>query len=86
MSEVTVLLRYFAGAGAAAGVDEERVPAAASATTGDVVADACARRGPDLARVAAACSVLVDGVPDRHRTRPLADGATVDLLPPFAGG
>jgi molybdopterin converting factor small subunit len=82
----TVLLRYFAGAGAASGVAEERVAVPPGSTTADVVAGACARHGADLARVAAACSVLVDGAVDRHRTRAVVPGATVDLLPPFAGG
>jgi molybdopterin converting factor small subunit len=82
----TVLLRYFAGAGAAAGVAEERVVVPPGSTTADVVAGACARHGADLARVAPACSVLVDGVVDRHRVRVVAPGATVDVLPPFAGG
>ncbi|RMI09140.1 MoaD/ThiS family protein [Cellulomonas triticagri] len=81
-----VLVRYFAGAGAAAGVPEERVTLPVGSTTADLVADACRRHGPDLDRVAAACSVLVDGVLDADRTATLADGTGVDLLPPFAGG
>lgn len=83
---VQVTIRYYAGAGAAAGLPEERVEVADGLTTAALVADACARRGADLTRVAPACSVLVDGVPDRDRSRTLTDGATVDLLPPFAGG
>lgn len=81
-----VTIRYYAGAGAAAGTAEEQVQVAEGLTTAELVADAGERRGADLARVATACSVLVDGVPDRDRTRVLTDGATVDLLPPFAGG
>ncbi len=83
---MTVTVRYFAGAGAAAGVAEERVTLADGSTTADLVSDAGRRRGPDLVRVAAACSVLVDGRPDHDRSRVLTDGVTVDLLPPFAGG
>lgn len=85
-AEVTVLLRYFAGAGAAAGTDEEPVVVPAGTTTADLLDAAVLRHGPDLARVAAACSVLVDGVPDRDRSRVLTGNVTVDLLPPFAGG
>lgn len=84
--QVTVLLRYFAGAGAAAGTDEESVTVPAGTTTAALVAEVCRRRGIDLTRVAAACSILVDGVPDRTRTGRLTADATVDLLPPFAGG
>ncbi|GIG34761.1 molybdopterin synthase sulfur carrier subunit [Cellulomonas pakistanensis] len=83
---VQVLLRYYAGAAAAAGLDQEPVAVPAGTTTGALVAEACARHGADLVRVAGACSVLVDGVLDPDRTRPLAAGTTVDLLPPFAGG
>lgn len=82
----TVTLRYFAGAGAAAGVPEERVTAPEGSTVADLIAAACDRRGPDLARVAPACSVLVDGELDAERGTVPVDGATVDLLPPFAGG
>ncbi|GAA2043276.1 MoaD/ThiS family protein [Yaniella flava] len=37
------------------------------------------------AQVISRCSVLVDGVRANPQTQ-LADGATVDVLPPFAGG
>lgn len=91
MSEVTtatvhVTVRYFAGAGAAARVEQEVVEVAADALVRDVLDDAGARRGADLVRVIAASSVLVDGVQDRERSLPVRDGLTVDVLPPFAGG
>ncbi len=86
MTDVSVRLRYYAGASAAAGRDEEPVTVPAGSTTATVVADACTRHGADLTRVAAACSVLVDGVPDADRSRVLTGDVTVDLLPPFAGG
>lgn len=82
---VVVTLRYFAGARAAAGVEEERV----ALPIGSTVADALRRvsvRGPALARVIAASSVLVDGVHRRSADATLIDGATLDVLPPFAGG
>ncbi|WP_374101019.1 MoaD/ThiS family protein [Streptomyces phytophilus] len=47
------------------------------------------RHGEDLARVLARCSFLVDGraVGARdHAGVALADGGTVEVLPPFAGG
>lgn len=77
-------VRYFAGARAAAGVPEDRVPAAG--TLDQLAATLVTRRGPRLAQVLAAASFLVDGVAWRDRDRPLPDVATVDVLPPFAGG
>lgn len=77
-SEVTV--RYWAGARRAAGRESERLTAVD-------VADLRAQleRRPELAAVLAASSVLVDA---RHSEddKPLAPGAVVDILPPFAGG
>jgi molybdopterin converting factor small subunit len=36
--------------------------------------------------VIARCSYLVNGISEEDRSRLLADGDTVDVLPPFAGG
>jgi molybdopterin synthase sulfur carrier subunit len=80
-TEVTV--RYFAGAKAAAGVPEERVSAASLA---DLTSRLAASHGAGLARVLQACSYLVDGTAARDRSARLPAGATVDVLPPFAGG
>jgi molybdopterin converting factor small subunit len=79
---VKVTVRYFAGARAAAGVTEEVV---AAATVRELVAT-LSDRGEPLARVLGACSYLVDGLAARDHDAPLTDGATVDVLPPFAGG
>jgi sulfur-carrier protein len=84
-----VQVRYWAAAKAAAGLSEETFP-----HEDDLAAllDAIRARhgaGGRLAEVLARCSYLVDEVsPGR---RPLVDvvlpeGATVDVLPPFAGG
>jgi sulfur-carrier protein len=78
-----VLVRYFAGARAAAGIPEEKV---AAATLGELVGIVTATHGDRLGRVLAACSFLVDGLAARDRATALPDGATVDVLPPFAGG
>ena len=78
----TVLVRYWAGARAAAGVDEERV--AGVATVQDLLARlTCAH--PALAPVLPVCSVLVGG---RASTGddPLPAGVVIEVLPPFAGG
>jgi molybdopterin synthase sulfur carrier subunit len=72
------LIRYFAGARAAAGVSEEKLPIA-------TVADLVDQR-PELGRVLTACSFLVDGVAWHDRSATLPSDAIVDVLPPFAGG
>jgi molybdopterin converting factor small subunit len=78
-----VTVRYFAAARAAAGVTEERTE---SDTLADLVERLSAERGEQLAKVFGAASFLVDGVAWRDRHAALPAGATVDVLPPFAGG
>jgi sulfur-carrier protein len=80
---VTVTVRYFAGARAAAGVDTEQRSAA---TLDELVRGLTEAHGEGLARVLPACSFLVDGTTTRDRALVLAPGAVVDVLPPFAGG
>ena len=88
MSSVTV--RYFAGARAAAGRDSEvlaRPPATAVWTVDDALHELSRRHGPGLAKVLAASSFLLDEVAVRSLEAPLPpEGATLDVLPPFAGG
>ncbi|MEU7471410.1 MoaD/ThiS family protein [Streptomyces sp. NPDC012403] len=84
MAKVTV--RYWAAAKAAAGVAEEAYEAATLAEALDAVRG---RHPGELARVLRRCSFLVDGDPvgkRAHETVRLADGGTVEVLPPFAGG
>ncbi|MFF4019569.1 MoaD/ThiS family protein [Streptomyces sp. NPDC001544] len=84
MSKVTV--RYWAAAKAAAGVAEEPYDAA---TLGEALAAVRERHPGELARVLQRCSFLIDGDPvgsRAHETVRLADGGTVEVLPPFAGG
>ena len=80
-----VTVRYFAGASAAAGVEEEQVPLEAGTPLSVLVEALAQRHGPALERVLAAASFLVDEVATA-RSRPVPAGATVDVLPPFAGG
>jgi molybdopterin converting factor small subunit len=82
---VTVTVRYFAAARAAAGVDDEAVDVDEAATVADLV-EVLRARGPELARVLARCSYLRDGIAVRDITTPLAPAQTIDVLPPFAGG
>ena len=79
MADVTV--RYWAGARAAAGVDDERL----QADTVDDLVQQLSARTPALAPVLALSSLLVDGLVARGPVD-LADGAVVEVLPPFAGG
>lgn len=81
----TVLVRYFAAAAEAAGLEEERLElGGASPTVGALRDLLVARYGPAMARVVANGSFLVDGVVRRDPAATL--GAQVDVLPPFAGG
>ena len=77
-----VLIRYFAAAAEAAGVEEETLPSVP--TVGELRASLIERHGDGMRRVLASGSFLVDGVVSRDDAR--AVGARVDVLPPFAGG
>ncbi len=78
-----VTVRYFAGAAEAAGIDREQVSAT---SVGQLIAAVGAAHGPGLQRVIEQCSLLVGGAYVRDPDAPLAEGVTVDVLPPFAGG
>ncbi|QKV93457.1 MoaD/ThiS family protein [Streptomyces sp. NA02950] len=84
----TGTIRYWAAARAAAGTSEEPY----SAVTLAEALDAARRRHiarPEFARVLMRCAFLVDGTPvgtRDHKTIQLAEGGTVEVLPPFAGG
>jgi molybdopterin converting factor small subunit len=79
-----IVVRYFAGARAAAGVPEDRVDP--GCTLDELTAALVAQRGDRLRPVFAVASFLVDGVAWRDRERRLPEAAVVDVLPPFAGG
>ncbi|MFE9444762.1 MoaD/ThiS family protein [Streptomyces sp. NPDC006602] len=84
MPKVTV--RYWAAAKAAAHIAEEPFDAVTLAEALDAVRE---RHPGELVRVLQRCSFLVDGDPvgtRAHETVRLADGGTVEVLPPFAGG
>ena len=76
-------VRYFAGARAAAGVPAESIPASSIDDLTRVLTD---RHGERLAVVLKAASFLVNGLSCHDRQASLPAGATVDVLPPFAGG
>ena len=80
---MSVLVRYYAGARAAAGVSEE---SATAATLDALRVELSARHEPRFATVLAACSFLVDGQAAVDGATELPSGVTVEVLPPFAGG
>ena len=88
-SEGTVVVRYWAGARAAAGVAEETFPVPGN--LGELLDEVLARHvdRPRLKDVVSVCSVLVGDRPVSSVDPAdvvLRDGDTVELLPPFAGG
>ena len=80
-----VTVRYWAGARAAAGVDQDVLDELAEgARVGDVLAVLTSAR-PALGAVVAVSTVLLDGrVVGVEATVP--GGAVLEVLPPFAGG
>jgi len=76
-----VTIRYWASARAAAGCDSELF---SGHRVGDVL-EAAAAAHTGLAVVLAVSTILLDG---RAVTasQPLAEGSTLEVLPPFAGG
>ena len=86
MASMTIVIRYFASARAAAGTEEEKVQLADGATVADAAAELRRLHPEDLPRILDAVSYLLNGVAVRDLARPLTDGAELDVLPPFAGG
>lgn len=84
MTEV-ITVRYFAGARAATGMDQERLPVNRSWPLEELAGHLGERHGPALQRVLAAASFLVDETAG-SRDRVVTAGSVVDVLPPFAGG
>ncbi len=86
MSTTTVAVRYFAAARAAAGVEAEKIQLPADSTVAMALAELCEEHGPEFATVLQRCSFLLDEVAVRDRGTVLGPDATLDVLPPFAGG
>lgn len=88
-----MLIRYFAAAKAAAGVEQETVELFDGAALGDVVRrlaelhpGADAGHTPTLATILARSSFLRNEVALRDFHEPLGRADVIDILPPFAGG
>ncbi|QLD11157.1 MoaD/ThiS family protein [Microbacterium oleivorans] len=75
-------VRFFAAAAERAGVPEER----RDETTLGALLGALATERPGLGAILPRCAVLVDGSRIDDDDAPLGVDATVDVLPPFAGG
>lgn len=80
-----VTVRYFAAAKAATGIETETLQLPEGATVHDLV-NSIGARGADVAKVLSRCSFLRNGVAVRDLDTTLPSAATVDVLPPFAGG
>jgi molybdopterin converting factor small subunit len=76
-----IRVRYFAAAADRAGADAED----RGETTLAALRAALTVQHPALGEILDRCAVLVDGT-RADADRPLPAGATVDVLPPFAGG
>lgn len=76
-------VRYFAAAADAAGRPEQQVEAS---TLGDLLAAIQSDKDERFATVLSRCSVLVNGTRVSNPATALPEDATVDVLPPFAGG
>ena len=77
-----ITVRYFAAAAEAAGVDTEHLPAGSAAQVRSAMVSA---HGAALEQVLGRCSLLADGT-RVDGADPVPAGATLDVLPPFAGG
>ncbi|MGZ8178718.1 MoaD/ThiS family protein [Williamsia sp. SKLECPSW1] len=82
---LSLQVRYFAAAEAAAGLASEVLEVDPSTT----LTQLCARLGdahPGLARVLERSSFLRDSVVVREYDVPLSGASVIEVLPPFAGG
>ena len=91
MAETNVIrVRYWAAAKAAAGTDSDDVPVNGPTSLAELRAAAAALHpGTRLAEVLSACSTLVGEQPVGRAdpaTYVVEPGASVEFLPPFAGG
>lgn len=77
----TVTVRYWAAAAAATGTAEDAFPAGSVAQ----ILHAAQARHPDLERVLAVATILLDGRVARPQQE-VSAGMELEVLPPFAGG
>lgn len=75
-------VRYWAGARAATGIAEEEI----AGETINQLLDGIVARHPAAEGLIARCAFLLDGVAVHDRGSAVAADATLEVLPPFAGG
>jgi sulfur-carrier protein len=85
LTELSVTVRYFGAAHAAANAEVETHTAASGITLADLTR-LLGDENPRLAAVLVRCSYLIDGIAVRNNDVRLQNNQTVDVLPPFAGG
>ena len=79
---MSVTVRFYAAARKAAGVSELQLEPA----TAMQVLDKAVEVHPNLAQVLPQCSFLLNEVALHDLNTQVLDNATLDVLPPFAGG
>ena len=79
---MAVTVRFYAAARKAAGVSELQLEPA----TAMQVLDKAVETHPNLAQVLPQCSFLLNEVALHDLNTQVLDNATLDVLPPFAGG
>lgn len=82
----TVTVRYFGAAYTTAGRHAEAVEVHAGGTVAQVVGALGERHGDRMLNLLRHCSFLLDEVAVTSEMRMVAQGSTLDVLPPFAGG
>lgn len=81
----TLVVRYYAGAAAASGIEQETIEVPRGADITWLRAE-LQQRHPDLTTPLPACSLLVDGSAVTDDSQCLDGVISLDVLPPFAGG
>ena len=79
---MSVTVRFYAAARKAAGVSELQLEPA----TAMQVLDKAVEAHPNLAQVLPQCSFLLNEIALHDLSTEILDNATLDVLPPFAGG
>ena len=79
---MSVTVRFYAAARKAAGVSELQLEPA----TAMQVLDKAVEVHPNLAQVLPQCSFLLNEIALHDLNTQILDNATLDVLPPFAGG
>lgn len=82
MSNQNFTARYFGSAGAAAVNQETRT----ETTVAEFKRAAGSHHGPELVKILEVASILVNGQATQNDDLVIPIGATIDVLPPFAGG